>query len=94
MTFPEVSYERLPAHMRDSARNYVEHGTPPGGFLTAVLSNDMRGAFVRADAENRAAMGDWAAWLHNDAPIGCWGSQAKVAAWCEAAWQREEAGRV
>lgn len=76
-----TSYTRLPAHMQDTARRYVEAGIPGGSFFTAVVSNDFMQAFSRADDSNTDAMRDWAMWLYNDAPCGCYGSQDKVRAW-------------
>jgi len=74
-------YDRLPEIMQPHARDYVERHQPVGGFLTAVLSNDLVGAFGAADPDNRAAMHDWCLWLWNDIPGKCWGSRAKVEAW-------------
>jgi hypothetical protein len=74
-------YDRLPEHMREHARAYVEEHQPVGNFLAAVLANDLVDAFGRADADNRAAMADWAKWLWNDIPSACWGSREKVEAW-------------
>ena len=48
-----------------------------------MLTNDLVGAYSRADSENRAAMGTWASWLYNYCPSAAWGSREKVAAWCE-----------
>lgn len=79
-----TDYSRLPAHMRGAAQRYVEKGIPPGSFLTAVLSNDFKGAFARADDANISAMRDWAMWLYNDAPCGCQGSPESVSAWIKA----------
>lgn len=76
--------ETLPAHMRDSVERYVLYGVPGGSFLTELFANRLVQAFGRADDENIAAMRDWAAWLYNHAPRGCWGSHKAVAEWCEA----------
>jgi hypothetical protein len=81
--YPHVDYSRLPAHMQDGARGYIERGEEPGGFLTAVLCNDLVAAFSRADADNAAAMAEWARWLWNEAPSQAWGSRAKVDAWID-----------
>ena len=79
-----TSYDRLPAHMQDTARLYVEKGIPGGSFFTAVVSNDLMRAFARADETNADAMRDWVMWLYNDAPGGCYGSPERVRAWMEA----------
>ncbi len=77
----EIDYSRLPAHMQDGARRYVEQHCRVGSFLTAVLENDLVGAYSAADEENTAAMRDWAAWLYNECPAEAWGSPDKVTAW-------------
>jgi hypothetical protein len=71
----------LPDHMRGSILRWIENGTAPGHFLTAVLCNDLREAFGRADEENTAAMKRWMIYLYNYAPTGCWGSPERFAAW-------------
>ena len=78
---PDIDYSMLPPHMIEGARDYVENGLEPGGFLMAVLCNDLTGAFGRADSINREEMFTWASWLFNEAPSPCWGSPAKVRAW-------------
>lgn len=79
----DIDYSKLPEHMQDGTELYVEDGIEPGDFLLAVLRNDLVGAFGRADPINAASMHDWADWLFNDAPMGCWGSAAKVSAWVD-----------
>lgn len=54
-----------------------------GSFLQAVLENNLREAFARADEGNRAAMFEIVKYCHNNIPADCWGSEAKVAAWLE-----------
>jgi len=77
----EINYSRLPAHMRDGMRRYIENGIPAGSFQTAVLSNDLMEAFRRADDVNRLAMLDYAMFLANEAPCGCFGSPEHVKDW-------------
>ena len=86
-----MSYDRLPEHMRESARAYVEHGRPPGDFLTAVLCNNLVEAAGRADEENQRALFAWAGWLHNEVPMPAWGSPEKVRDWVAQHAPREEA---
>ncbi len=76
--------ERLPAHMRDGVTRYVLRGIPGGSFMTALFENRLVQAFDRADDENTAAMQEWASWLYNDAPRGCWGSPMAVSEWIAA----------
>lgn len=76
-----INYSNLPSHMQKGAREYVEYGTPPGGFLYAVLSNDFKEAFARADDTNTAHMRTWAHWVMWECPAIAQGSVGKVEAW-------------
>ena len=76
-----VKWDRVPAHMREHIRAYVEERRPIGDFLTALLSNDLTNAVLRADTENRAALVDWVGFLYEYAPGDCWGSPEIVRAW-------------
>lgn len=76
-----VDYSKLPWRMQDDARCYIEHGHQVGHFLTALFSNDLVGAFSRADGTNKAAMHIWASFLYSEAPRGCWGSEDAVHTW-------------
>lgn len=64
-----------------SLHDYVNLGVPTGGFLRAVLGNDLREAFGRADIHNRHAMFDIVSYIWNNLPAACWGSYEKVDAW-------------
>ena len=76
-----MDYSYLPEHMQDGARNYFERQIPPGGFLTAVLTNDLRGAIERADHINIDRLVDWVQWLTWHAPRGSWGSPDAFKQW-------------
>lgn len=41
-------------------RRWVYQGLPPGGFMSALLRNDLTKAFRRADDTNHALMSSWA----------------------------------
>ncbi len=74
-------YLEVPQSTIRGIARYVEHGIPPGGFLTAVLENNLKESFARADEYNRRAMFDIVMLLYNYAPSNCWGSPERVAAW-------------
>lgn len=80
----DIDYTRLPEHMRDGFRRYIDRGIPGGSFMDAVLSNDLMGAFGRADEVNRARMFDTLVFLRNEAPAGCHGSRDRVRDWIKA----------
>ena len=79
----EIDYSLLPPHMHGAMKRYIEQGIEPGSFLVAVLSNDMMEACARADSVNRNFLPDYAMFLYNYAPRGCYGSKEKVIAWVE-----------
>ena len=45
--------------------NRIGVNTYPGGFVRAVLENDLHGAFSRADAINSQALGFYITMMHN-----------------------------
>jgi hypothetical protein len=71
----------VPVTLHDGLRNYIAGRRPVGSFLTAVLSNDLAGAVVRADPGNKFALPEIVLFLHNYAPSPCWGSPEAVEAW-------------
>ena len=79
---PQEPIEGLvPPNTAESLRAYIETGRPTGGFLKAVLSNDLFGAYARADVENVAALPALVRWVYNNAPRLCWGSEDRVEDW-------------
>ena len=68
-------------HAGMSLWNWIERGAEPGGFLTAVLSNDLAKAVDKADDRNVELIPNFVKLLHNFAPAGCWGSETKVGNW-------------
>lgn len=63
--------------------NYVAHGRPVGGFLTAVLCNDLFAACARADSFNKVRIVEIVSAIYNFAPSACWGSSEAMDAWVE-----------
>ena len=74
-------YADVPEHIRDGLIGYVEHHWRPGGFLTAVLSNDLKEAMGRADDLARDGLFAIVKWLYSCAPSSCWGSPERVNDW-------------
>ena len=75
---------------KDSLDRYAEHGIPTGGFLRAVLANDLMEAFGRADTENRQDMFEIVGHVYNEMPSPCHGSYEIVDEWIEAAREKRE----
>ena len=68
---------------KDGIDRYVEDHCPPGSFLMAVLSNDLKESFARADEENRRDLFEIVSYCYNYIPWNCWGSPEKVREWLE-----------
>ncbi len=75
----------IPPHLEGGLTRYLEDGIPPGSFLEAVLSNDLKEACSRGDSESLAGLVDLVCWLYNHAPMNCWGSPERVRDWIAAA---------
>lgn len=58
---------------------YLNHGINPGSFLTAVLENDLKEAFGRADIMNSANLKNIVGYIYNHLPSNSWGSKERVA---------------
>ena len=71
--FPDLTYGSL--------HRFVVHGIEPGGFLTAVLSNDLQGACGNADEENLDALPGIVAFIYNRVPSSSQGSLDRVHEW-------------
>jgi hypothetical protein len=73
---------RISQHLHSGLELYLKEGIRPGGFLYAVLTNDLRNAVNRAasfsaiDSMSRIVM-----FLQTEAPEVVWGSVANVEAW-------------
>lgn len=68
---------------QDTIDRYVDHGVPPGDFVKAVLCNDLRESFGRADHENIATMFEIVKYCYNHIPAACWGSHEAYKNWME-----------
>jgi len=87
-------YEKLPSGLQDSMKLYIENGIHPGGFLTAVLENNLSGAVFKADQFNREHLVEIIRWMHWEIPVRAWGSEAIVKEWTEkiVKWTCNECG--
>lgn len=75
-------YPLIPLPTLNAIYSYVNEGQDGGHFLDAVLTNDLLGAFNRADTDNRTALFETLRLLWNFAPADCWGTKEKVKIWC------------
>lgn len=77
----EEGYGKIPEQTRNGLALYLEEGVEPGGFLKAVLSNDLMKAMDKADIENKKALPWLAMLLYNHVPAAAYGSPENVSRW-------------
>lgn len=71
----------IPERTRQAIERYAQQKIETGGFLRAVLENNLQEAFARADEENRELMFEIVKYCYNKIPAECWGSPEKVQCW-------------
>jgi len=71
----------IPSRMMLGIRRYIDDRISPGGFLKAVISNDLKNAVGRADDENIQNLPAYVSYFYNEAPSLCWGSVKKMDEW-------------
>lgn len=76
----------IDVEVAESLRMYIEEGYSSGGFLEAVLSNDLFDVVAHADAVRSLEIPDIVRWIFNEAPQECWGSRDKVRDWKHTFW--------
>jgi len=79
----EYSMYGLPDYMWGPMGRYLTHGIMPGGFLTAVLENDLSKAVGKADATNIELLKEWVGFVYMYVPAIAWGSPRDVQNWSE-----------
>lgn len=68
----------VPQRTLTKLMRYVEYRESPGGFLTAVLANDLQQAVALADSGNLAALKPICQYVFNQLPRSVWGDFAAV----------------
>ena len=58
-------------------------GVPAGGFVMAVLRNDLFEVVARADSNNQAHLAEVCMYVYNRLPRGCFGSPEAVENWAK-----------
>lgn len=76
-----VDYSVIPERIMQNLLHYVKGEEVPGGFLYAVLCNDLFGAVKKADQEMQPLIPLLCQYIHWNIPIGCHGSPEIVEAW-------------
>jgi len=75
------SYWKIPEHTYKALKNYIEKRHPPGNFLTAVLTNDLFGAAMTADDENKKKLYEICGFVYNEIPSIAWRTKEKIQDW-------------
>ena len=73
----------IPSHTKAVIDRYVRDHCPTGGFLYAVLTNDLFEAVARADEYNRECLSDICEYIQTHIPSIAWGNPEKVRQWLE-----------
>lgn len=80
-SFDGDEYAAIPEHTRNALLRYARNHIKAGGFIEALVSNDLMNAVGRADSVHKPIIGECVLWLMNQAPSGCFGSAAKYDEW-------------
>jgi len=67
--------------IKDAIDRYANEHIAPGGFLTAVLENNLSEALGRADEGNLRDIHEIVKYIYWNIPAVCWGSPEKVKRW-------------
>jgi len=73
--------KECPENIRQSIERYVNDKCSTGGFLRAVLENNLKESMARADEDNLDALPHIVAFCYNKIPQICWGSPKNVENW-------------
>lgn len=74
----------IPPAVRQALKYHIERQLPYhvlGSFVQSVLANDLRMAVGRADSTSLRSLVAIVAFLWNEAPADCWGSEEKAKGW-------------
>lgn len=74
---------RVPENIQGLIDSYVKFRREPGGFVRAVLENDLAMAVGRADHTSYAHLREIVSYVHWEVPSGCHGSPEKVQKWLD-----------
>lgn len=73
----------IPPGLLEGLRMYLEDGIETGGFMRAVLENDLKGVIKRASPDSLRALPLLINVLLGYVPLKAWGSPEAVAAWLD-----------
>ena len=71
----------IPQCIKEAFIDWALNAHPKGGFVTAVLENDLVRAFTKADSLNRTMMLEIVTWMVSNMPSASYGSVKNVKEW-------------
>jgi hypothetical protein len=71
----------IPDYMQEGLLAYIIDARSVGGFLQAVIANDLKAAVHRGDDINQRALHCYMKFLYNHAPNACFGHEGAAAYW-------------
>lgn len=74
-------YAIIPPLTQFALVRYVEDRIATGGFLNAVLTNNLFSAIAKADESNVQALRAIVRYIYNEMPGNCWGDAKTVKEW-------------
>jgi hypothetical protein len=74
-------YATLNPLLVETLINWVCHKLEPGGFVTAVLTNNLFDAVGRADSHNKGQLPLIVSFIYNHLPSGSFGSPEVMEQW-------------
>jgi hypothetical protein len=72
---------QIPEHIKRQLAEYLDRGVPQGGFLYAVLTNNLHDAVGTANQEEIGCLRDIVSWVYMYAPEAATGSDARYLRW-------------
>jgi len=81
----------VPELIKAALDRYVNSGIKTGGFLHAILTNDLFEVMCRADRHNAIGLFEICGHIYHDLPSDCWGSKEKVEEWLDKFKETENA---
>lgn len=71
--------EQLP--LGKTLLKYLANGQSTGGFLKALLSNDLFTTYARMDEQNEKLLNKYIKTIYSRFPSRCWGNEEKYKQW-------------
>lgn len=84
-----MDYDKIPDETKEELSRYAWQRFQPGGFITAVLANDLMGAIGRADHDNIQCIPEICSYVYNVMPANCHGNMGIVNDWLQFRDHRE-----